>query len=571
MKINYRQRLFLWFLLIFALFTGGVLLFEHQREKREKTEALRGRLDVYAGVAWEAIRQSDDPVAALDSLKVLFPENLRLTLIDKGGNVLYDNEVLSSENHFQRPEIASAREAGSGAFIRTSATNRQQYLYYAKYFGEYYLRVALPYDLVLRDLLRPDALFFSFIIVLFALALLSVNFVSGRFGKSIRRLRDFALAAREEGPGLPGYYFPNDELGEIGAKIAENYRQMRENKRTIALEREKLLQHVHSSEEGICFYGADRSVEFYNGLFIQYINTIADGSDATPTAIFTEKAFEPVRALLEEKIRDKEFQETRLSKQGKHFAVRINRFEDGSFEITLNDITSQEKTRLLKQEMTGNIAHELRTPVTTVRGYLETLLEQSPDPARQRLFLEKAYSQTLVLSELIRDISLITKIEEAPQLFSLETVGIRSLLEELRSDLETDLQEKNIRMEWTVGAGVEVSGNRHLLYSIFRNLTDNAIRYAGDGVTIFVSKYNEDAQFYYFSFADNGVGIADEQHLGRLFERFYRVGEGRTRDTGGSGLGLSIVRNAVAFHKGTIVAKNRPEGGLEFLFSLPKA
>jgi len=133
-----------------------------------------------------------------------------------------------------------------------------------------------------------------------------------------------------------------------------------------------------------------------------------------------------------------------------------------------------------------------------------------------------------------------------------------------------------------------VKGNRHLLYSVFRNLTENVINHAGRGeaggenscrggegdagrgLEITVSRYNADEEFYYFSFADNGVGIKDERHLNRLFERFYRVAEGRTRDSGGSGLGLSIVRNAITFHKGSISVKNRTGGGLEFLFKLPR-
>jgi signal transduction histidine kinase len=246
----------------------------------------------------------------------------------------------------------------------------------------------------------------------------------------------------------------------------------------------------------------------------------------------------------------------------------VNIFEDKEFEVVLNNITRQEKTRLLKQEMTGNIAHELRTPVTSIRGYLETVLENSLDEEKKKHFITRAYQQTMVLSELIQDMSLITKMEEAPQSFKMENVNIHQLLQTLKTDLALSLQEKNIDMQWTIPDDLNVEGNQNLLYAIFRNLTDNVIRYAGENINIRISKYNEDKDFYYFLFYDTGAGIADESHLNRLFERFYRINEGRTRDSGGSGLGLSIVKNAVAFHKGTITVKNRKEGGLEFLFKI---
>jgi len=219
-----------------------------------------------------------------------------------------------------------------------------------------------------------------------------------------------------------------------------------------------------------------------------------------------------------------------------------------------------------RQEITGNIAHELRTPVTSIRGYLETVLETKLDPEKEHYFINQAYNQTIILSELIRDMGLITKMEDAPSKFQLSPVCINKLLIELKTDLQLTLQEKRIEMEWDIPENLIIHGNQNLLYSIFRNLIDNTIRYAGESIKIEISG-NHDKQFCYFSFSDNGIGI-DESHLERLFERFYRINEGRTRDSGGSGLGLSIVKNAITFHKGFICAKNKEGGGLEFLFSL---
>jgi signal transduction histidine kinase len=573
MKIRYRQKLFISFVIIFSLFAIGIILFEQSREREHKTSALEEKLDAYAAMI-DAAQTRQSP---LDSVISLFPHNIRLSIINRNGFVIYDNiieDISDMENHTERPEILSARESKKGRSIRTSSSNEQKYLYYAKRFNSYYIRVALPYDIQVQNFLESDNLFLYYIIVLFAVMLFIIHYASNRFGKSIQKLRDFTLQIDNKSNDIQlpvNAQFPNDELGEIGAKIAQNYRRLQENEKEITLEREKLLQHVLSSEEGLCFFSADKSVEFYNGLFIQYLNTIADEANSNPVALFSDFSFEKITDFLTSRTKQDAYFETKITKQGKTFALRVNVFDNDGFEIIINNITKQEKTRLLKQEMTGNITHELRTPVTGIRGCLETVLEQKLYIEKERYFIQRAYNQILVLSELIQDMSLITKIEDAPNSFRMESVNIRNLLEELKKDMEIQLKEKDIQMNINVTINVVINGNKNLLYSIFRNLTDNVIRYAGKGVSIIINQYIDDKDFYYFSYADTGVGIANEQHLNRLFERFYRIDEGRTRDTGGSGLGLSIVKNAVLFHRGNIVAKNRTNGGLEFLFHLPKS
>ncbi|MDR1896689.1 MAG: two-component sensor histidine kinase [Prevotellaceae bacterium] len=574
MKTKYKQKLFLCFVLIFTVFTVGIIFLEQSREIKHKTAVLEEKLNAYTDIIDRKLaQQSQSQTATLDSLISCFPNNIRITLIDRLGNVMYDNAIKETdemENHALRTEIIEAHKKGKGRDIHRSHYNETEYLYYAKQFNNYFVRVALPYDIQVRHVLKPDNFFLYYVIILFAVMLLVINYVSGRFGKSIKQLSDFTNALESENLQRTTIKFPNDELGVIGTKIAENYNKLRNSKKDIALEREKLLQHVYSSEEGLCFFSANNSVEFYNGLFIQYLNVITDEADSNPAIVFTDVSFEKISSFLLSNDVNRTYFETQINRHGKNFAVRVNIFDDKSFEIIINDITLQEQTRRVKQEMTGNITHELRTPVTGIRGCLETILEHNLSPEKERYFITRAYNQVLSLSELIQDMSLITKIEEAPQSFRYELVAIGGLLEDLKRDLEIPLKEKNIGMEWNIAEDVIVKGNRNLLQSIFRNLTDNVIHYAGDNVSIIINKYSEDKHFYYFSYSDTGIGIPNEQHLNRLFERFYRISEGRTRDTGGSGLGLSIVKNAVAFHKGTIIAKNKVDGGLEFLFKLHK-
>ena len=569
MKLSYRKKLFISFVFIFSLFTIGIIVFEQSREGKYKTDALTERLDAYTEVANAILLQ----YGSLDSMDYVFPSNLRLTLIECEGNVIYDNviqETSNMENHFDRPEIMKAREHKTGSDIRTSSSNTQKYIYYAKRFNTHYIRAALPYNVQIQNFLKSDNLFIYFILGLFVITLIIIHYASGRFGDSIRKLNDFSNAGEQAFLNGLTPDFPDDELGKIGNKIAENYIQLNESKKTTAFEREKLLQHIHSSEEGICFFATDKSVEFYNGLFIHYLNTIIDEANSTPSAIFSSPDFENVNTFLANHHLERNYFETKIEKQAKMFAVRINIFENNSFEMIINDITNKEKTRILKQEMTGNITHELRTPVAGMRGCLETVLDNNLDTEKKQYFIEKAYKQSLALSELIQDMSLLTKIEDAPQSFRFESVNIPKMLEELKKEFEIILHEKSMNIEWQIPYNLNIYGNYNLFYAIFRNLTDNAVRYAGNNTSIHIHLYKEDKDFYYFSYFDTGVGIPEERHLNRLFERFYRISEGRTRETGGSGLGLSIVKNAILFHKGVIAAKNRANGGLEFLFTLKK-
>lgn len=572
MKLNYKQQLFLYFAIILAIFTIGIVIFEQSGEKKLRTEALEEKLDAYAEIVNAALitHENSDTQQVLDSLAQILPQNIRLSLVDKNGNVIFDNlikDLSSLQNHADRPEILEALKGTKGVDIRTSTSTNQIYLYYAKKYGNHYIRVALPYDIQTQRFLKSDNLFLYFILTFFVVMLVLINAITSRFSKSINQLHDFVMSSDKE--DIQNFNFPKDELGEIGTKITENYRQLKESKKAVDAKREKLMQHVHSSEEGICFFSVDKKVEFYNGLFIQYLNILSDEPNCDPYAIFSDETFHEVNQFLSNK-KNSSYFETKIQKQGKTFSLRINIFEDNEFEVILNDITKQEKTRQLKLEMTSNIAHELRTPVTSIRGYLETILEQPLDEQQKRHFVTQAYTQTIALSELIQDMGLITKIEEAPQSFKLENVDVNQLLEVLKNDFSTLLQERNIEMSWDIPNETKVMGNNNLLQSVFKNLIENTIRHAGENIKIKINLYKEDNDFYYFSFYDTGVGIPDEKHFNRLFERFYRINEGRTRDTGGTGLGLSIVRNAIAFHKGSITVKNRKGGGLEFLFQLHK-
>lgn len=570
MKVTFRQRLFLYFGLLFTLFTIGIIVFEQIREKNYKTQALEEKLEVYTDIIQAGLSGKDvGLVKEISLLQTFFPKEIRVTIINLQGVVLFDNSINDYTlltNHKDRPEIVKAQQTSKGSDIRLSNSNQHKYLYFAKKSDNLFIRVALPYNIQLQQFLKPDNASLYFIILFFGVFIFFIHIATNKFSKTIQQLRDYVL--NSDKIELAQLDFPNDEVGEIGSKIADNYYQLKQSKKNVLLEKQKLLQHIQVLEEGICFLSANHKIEYYNGLFIQYLNTITDEASSNAELVLVDENFITLQQFLTQN--DQHYLEYSISKQGKIFSVRANIFEDGSSEIILSDITKQEKTKQLKQELTGNIAHELRTPITSIRGYLETVLSQPLDNEKKHYFIVRAFQQTVVLSEIIQDMSLIAKMEEAPDLFVLEKINLESLLQKIKDDVSVQLNAKHIEMQWQLPQSLELTGNINLLYSLFKNLTDNAIRYAGENIKINISMYNKDAHFYYFSFYDTGIGIKEENHLNRIFERFYRMNEGRTRDTGGTGLGLSIVKNAVLFHKGKITSKNRKEGGLEFLFTLKK-
>ena len=231
-------------------------------------------------------------------------------------------------------------------------------------------------------------------------------------------------------------------------------------------------------------------------------------------------------------------------------------------------ISVQESENKMRRQLTQNISHELKTPLTGILGYLESIIDNPDMPLdKQRLFIARAHSQARRLHELLGDISTLNNLDDNRKMYTFEHCNVADIIAEVISDLRLPIEQKGFHVIQDYPAEIPLRGNRSLLYSIFRNMLDNALAYAGENITITIRMESSDAVHYRFSFTDNGCGIPEE-HLPRIFERFYRVDKGRSRKLGGTGLGLSIVKNAVLLHHGTISARNTSPHGLQFLFSL---
>lgn len=475
-KLPFHKRILVYSILVFVLYMLFFVLFQYQREKIYKATSLNYRLQAVNTYIEETTRNTHDFTGILDKYKDCELKDIRITVIDTLGKVLFDSHNIDNNitfnNHSNRPEFIQAMQTGMGYTIhRLSESTHQEYFYSATRINDIIVRSALPYNLTLKDVLKTDSNFLGFMLMV-TLVISSIFFViTRRLGRNIIKLRRFAIkASRGERMDDIGE-FPNDELGEISTRVVELYNELKDTKERL----------------------------------------------------------------------------------------------EGEHKLTM--LHEQEKAQLKKQ-LTQNINHELKTPVSSIKGYLEIMIDNPDlDDAKRVDFLNKSYSQIERLTQLLLDISTITRMDEASDMIVKQDLELGGIIKDVLSEALPKIESTGVITECVCQPPMYMQGNQTLLHSVFANLMDNALSYSGcSKIKIVIT---ESLNSYHVSFSDNGIGISNE-HLDRIFERFYRIDKGRSRKIGGTGLGLSIVKNAVLLHSGTITAKERIGGGTEFLFTLSK-
>jgi two-component system, OmpR family, phosphate regulon sensor histidine kinase PhoR len=587
-KKTIRWKLYIYYLLLFGIFTFSIIVFQSQREHQFRLGQLENTLNEYTEITNRYVTNQrlakENTFGKLDSLKTLIPPSkVRITVIRLDGVIAYDNTIkdyLRMENHLLRPEVQKALKEPFGENIRHSTTTNQNYIYYAKSYNLYIIRSAIIYDTELKEFLKGDWVFIPFFIFLFVIFGFLLRYIANHIGDSISKLKDFAVKIRRNDPTSINdeTQFGNDELGFISREIIQLYHQLQKTKTELVLEKEKLISHLFVLNEGVGFFSADKKSLLHNSHFIFFINIIFEETTEAIENIFLAEEFNEVNIFLSsskpvsENYQDNELPriEYSIQKDKFHFNIQCIIFPDKSFEVIIADQTQLTRRSIMKQQITSNISHELKTPISSVKGYLETILN-NPDLelSKQHYFIEKAYNQSERLTQLVNDISILNKIEEYSELYAREEVQITQAINEVIESFSDQIKQKNITIESLIDEDLIVNANYSLIFSVFRNLMENSVNYAGENITISITKYHEDNSFHYFSYSDNGPGV-EEAHIARLFERFYRVDSGRSRKEGGTGLGLAIVKNAILSFKGEISARKKKEGGLEFLFSLPR-
>ncbi len=233
-------------------------------------------------------------------------------------------------------------------------------------------------------------------------------------------------------------------------------------------------------------------------------------------------------------------------------------------------LKATEEKNKLKRELTNNISHELKTPIGIIRAYLDTILAQ-PDMSddERNHFLGKIHDNVERLVNMLNDLSTMTRLDESKNNIQLKVIDFHDLIFTMADDISRTDMLGEMDFRYNLPLDCRVIGNEGLLTSVVTNLTKNARAYS-QGTQVGLELIGRNQNFYTFSFYDNGVGVENE-HLPHLFERFYRIDTGRARKSGGTGLGLPIVKSSINSMGGSITVRNRKGGGLEFIFTLRRA
>ena len=515
----------------------------------------------------------------LEDLFALLPDGIDAELVDPSLRITAATDTTRVGRQLtltEDPELRLAYYNHSGDHLSPAeeSDTADGQLHYALYCDGHYIHLTRPYreqPATDRKTLWLACLLPSLLILL---GMLVGTFLSLRAtDRSVSGLRRLTAALRR-GEHMEGPLFADDDIGALGEELRRLFSESEATVERTEEMRQHLIALFDLSKIGIALFDSSGTTLFANTHFIQFASMIS--SRALPleslSELLTEESMQPIGDFITSSPSGEERSRRAMIPSGSHiFEVKAFRSASETFDLTIEDVTVSVQTAQLKREMTSNITHEIRTPLTSIRGYLETLRYSDLSPEQQAAFTDKAYRQAERLSAMMDDIRLISQMDEREaEEYRMEELDLGLVVEEARIAFADRIEQSGDRFVNEIPDGLTIHANNSLIHSVFQNLIENSLRYAGDGVTLCFSCYHRDDEYVYLSYYDTGRGVPEEK-LGRIFERFYRIDSGRTRDRGGSGLGLSIVRNAIRLHGGQIQARRHcPEGGLEFLFTLHK-
>ncbi len=530
-----------------------------------------------------SLLRSTDSLSELCN-KLSLPTSTRITIILPSGKVIYDTDEDANlmDNHADRPEIMSALSDEVGSIIRYSYTLMEERMYLAlplKDQGQIYgvVRTSISLIGIQSTLTR----FYSQIgIVTAIIALLSAFifwFSSERIrreiGELIQGARRFAIGEFKDNIPPPA----SDEMAELATGMNVMAQTLYEKIETITRQNNETDAIITSMLDAVLAIDTDNRIINLNKQAKRMFGITGEvlGNSIIETIRNADLHRLITVALTENKIIEDEFILIDQSME-RFIQVHATPLIDGENKkhgvvVVLNDVTKLRQLERSRQDFVANVSHELKTPITSISGFVETLLDGAMhDPQASDHFLTIIARQTERLNALIDDLMDLARIEQKAEThqISLSSIPVKPILEEAISQLATTADKKLIDMQLNAPDDITASVDPILLEQAVTNLINNAIRYSEPDNRVEIKLTTEENEVQ-ISVSDNGRGISNE-HLPRLFERFYRVDVGRSRQSGGTGLGLSIVKHIVYAHNGKVTVSSNVGIGSVFTIHLPK-
>jgi two-component system, OmpR family, phosphate regulon sensor histidine kinase PhoR len=505
----------------------------------------------------------------------------RITVIGGNGKVLADSDLTMAqvdklENHLYRPEVQEAIRTGKGSAVRYSSTQKRDYIYVAlalKYGAgkTVFLRFSVPKTYAYEQdivMLSPFAIAAIFAVIISII--LSVIF-SSSFARPIARLSE---AAKQITKGkFPQYISRGSkfEIGELEKDLEEMSGQLSQTFSYINSEKDRINAILSSMIEGVLAVDEKGDVILMNE---SARRMLAVNEDITGQNAIEKIRNSDITGMI--KSPDKEsFSGSKEIKlympDEKTLLLQMSRIETGGTVFVLHDITNLKKLEKIRSEFGANVSHELKTPLTSIKAAVETLLSGAIDDKPHAVdFLNRIHKNTDRLSLLIDDVMELSELETRKIADQGAFTNIHELFDRSIEVLSSKIAEKNIKVDMSgLDRSIQLVCSEEHLMRVIVNLLDNAVKYNKVNGTIFVSSSIE-GDFVRISIKDTGIGI-DEHHLPRIFERFYTVDKSRSRELGGTGLGLAIVKHIIELYGGTIQVVSSPNEGSTFSFTLKKA
>lgn len=493
---------------------------------------------------------------------------IRVTYISSDGKVLGDTykDYKDLDSHFNREEITEAREKGSGTSIRYSESTGENMLYYAtKLPSGNFIRssVSIQNGIVKTE----NYIKYYFIIValvIFVSIILSYR-VSFILIKPIKELQFVTSRVAKGDLDRRVQILTDDEIGQLG----ETFNYMADQlKATIndALGKQNRVEAIlKSMESGVIAVDKNYNVLLINPYAQKIFNINRDVIGENVLYILKDE--ELINIIKE---RSEDYVEKEIYNPNERIirirtADIINGSEVIGIVAVIQDITDIRKLENMRSQFVANVSHELKTPLTSIKGFAETLKDVD-DAATRDKFLDIINEEAERLTRLINDILILSDLENIKD-GVFEPINVKTSIENITDMIKKSADDKNIKLEYSIDKNIFVYGNKDRFKQMLLNLVDNAVKYTDNGGSVGVSA-RENKKNCIIEVTDNGIGI-DKKHLGRLFERFYRVDKARSRARGGTGLGLAIVKHIVLSMDGSISVESEVSKGSKFIVKLP--